>query len=78
MDEKLKIGSCSNYLGFLIVRKGTIQKKQIGVLRSNCLDCLDRTNICQAFYAFKAFVHQLDFFKKVHVLNEDSVDQAKK
>jgi hypothetical protein len=38
MEEKLKLGSCASYLGFLIAKKGMILKKQQGVLRSNCLD----------------------------------------
>lgn len=35
LEEKLKLGSCSNFLGFLIAKKGNIMKKQLGVLRTN-------------------------------------------
>jgi len=38
LEEKLKLGSCSNYLGFLASKKGKIERKQKGVLRTNCLD----------------------------------------
>ncbi|OAA59109.1 phosphoinositide phosphatase [Niveomyces insectorum RCEF 264] len=30
---------------------GTIVRKQQGVLRTNCMDCLDRTNVCQSSFA---------------------------
>ena len=30
---------------------GSIIKKQKGVLRTNCMDCLDRTNVCQSSFA---------------------------
>uniref|UniRef100_A0A0B7KEE8 SAC domain-containing protein n=1 Tax=Bionectria ochroleuca TaxID=29856 RepID=A0A0B7KEE8_BIOOC len=30
---------------------GKIVRKQLGVLRTNCMDCLDRTNVCQSSFA---------------------------
>jgi hypothetical protein len=30
---------------------GNIAKTQAGVLRTNCMDCLDRTNVCQSSFA---------------------------
>ncbi|CAK7205043.1 hypothetical protein SEUCBS139899_007807 [Sporothrix eucalyptigena] len=30
---------------------GSIVQKQKGVLRTNCMDCLDRTNVCQSSFA---------------------------
>jgi len=76
MNEKMKLGNCSNFLGFLILKNGKVLRKQNGILRTNCLDCLDRTNIWQAFYSFKAFVHQLNFFHEEGLLNEESVLEA--
>lgn len=32
---------------------------QSGVLRTNCIDCLDRTNVAQYAYGLAAFGHQL-------------------
>lgn len=32
---------------------------QSGVLRTNCIDCLDRTNVAQYAYGFAALGHQL-------------------
>jgi hypothetical protein len=28
-----------------------VSRRQNGVLRTNCMDCLDRTNVCQSFFA---------------------------
>lgn len=30
---------------------GTVEKKQDGVIRTNCMDCLDRTNVVQGMFA---------------------------
>jgi len=32
---------------FLLNEKGEKMKEQLGVVRSNCIDCLDRTNVTQ-------------------------------
>lgn len=34
-------------------------KTQKGILRTNCIDCLDRTNVAQYAYGLAAFGHQL-------------------
>ena len=34
--------------------KGEKQKEQNGIIRTNCLDCLDRTNVIQARIAWKS------------------------
>lgn len=34
-------------------------KNQKGVFRTNCMDCLDRTNVVQSVYARNAILHQL-------------------
>ena len=33
--------------------------KQIGVFRTNCIDCLDRTNVVQSIIARRSVAHQL-------------------
>ncbi|KAI1758948.1 SacI homology domain-containing protein [Hypoxylon sp. FL1150] len=35
-------------MGSTVERSGQIDRKQNGVLRTNCMDCLDRTNVCQS------------------------------
>ncbi|XP_066394894.1 phosphoinositide phosphatase SAC8-like isoform X4 [Miscanthus floridulus] len=44
---------------FLMNTKGEILWEQSGVLRSNCIDCLDRTNVTQSFLARKSLDSQL-------------------
>jgi len=39
--------------------KGEILLEQSGVVRSNCIDCLDRTNVTQSFLARKSLDTQL-------------------
>ncbi|CAK7265478.1 hypothetical protein SEPCBS119000_001532 [Sporothrix epigloea] len=46
----------SNAAGAILSSKigpaaGTLVQKQKGVLRTNCMDCLDRTNVCQSSFA---------------------------
>ena len=35
--------------GFYINLNGTVERQQTGTIRTNCLDCLDRTNSVQSF-----------------------------
>ncbi|WOH10955.1 hypothetical protein DCAR_0830432 [Daucus carota subsp. sativus] len=44
---------------FLLGPKGEILAEQEGVIRSNCIDCLDRTNVTQSFLARKSLNTQL-------------------
>ncbi|XP_034575091.1 phosphoinositide phosphatase SAC8 isoform X2 [Setaria viridis] len=44
---------------FLMDSKGEILLEQSGVVRSNCIDCLDRTNVTQSFLARKSLDSQL-------------------
>ncbi|WVZ56591.1 hypothetical protein U9M48_007093 [Paspalum notatum var. saurae] len=44
---------------FLMNSKGEILFEQSGVVRSNCIDCLDRTNVTQSFLARKSLDSQL-------------------
>lgn len=37
--------------GSTIEQDGTVQSRQKGVIRTNCMDCLDRTNVCQSSFA---------------------------
>ncbi|KAI0386682.1 SacI homology domain-containing protein [Hypomontagnella monticulosa] len=36
--------------GSTVERTGQIERRQDGVLRTNCMDCLDRTNVCQSSF----------------------------
>ncbi|KAK4766734.1 hypothetical protein SAY87_008376 [Trapa incisa] len=44
---------------FLIDAEGSILEEQKGIIRSNCIDCLDRTNVTQSFLAQKSLNLQL-------------------
>lgn len=37
--------------GSTIVENGEVKMRQKGVIRTNCMDCLDRTNVCQSSFA---------------------------
>lgn len=45
--------------GMTIEANGEVQVRQKGVLRTNCMDCLDRTNVVQSACASKALEKQL-------------------
>lgn len=38
---------------FLILRDGSLSSLQEGVFRTNCIDCLDRTNVVQSMFAHR-------------------------
>ena len=46
-------------LGSTTWKDGDITNKQRGVLRTNCMDCLDRTNVCQSSFAKYMLDNQL-------------------
>lgn len=45
--------------GFTVSENGKITQKQTGVLRTNCMDCLDRTNVTQSAVAWRTIESQL-------------------
>ncbi|KAL9675101.1 hypothetical protein QQ045_003301 [Rhodiola kirilowii] len=53
---------------FLMDSDGNTVKHQTGIVRSNCIDCLDRTNVTQAFLAQKSLNIQL---QKIGVFSSD-------
>ena len=53
------IGSRLDTFGYTIMQDGEIQSKQSGVLRTNCMDCLDRTNVVQSACGQRALEQQL-------------------
>jgi hypothetical protein len=40
-------------------KEGQVSMRQAGVFRTNCLDCLDRTNVTQSAIARRAFINAL-------------------
>ena len=53
---------CFSY--FLVDPAGVVLSTQEGVFRSNCMDCLDRTNVIQSLLARRSLQAQL----QVHML----------
>jgi len=46
-----KIKDTLDDFGSTVVADGEIVQQQKGVVRTNCMDCLDRTNVCQSMFA---------------------------
>ncbi|KAH7026191.1 SacI homology domain-containing protein [Microdochium trichocladiopsis] len=46
-----KLGAKIEEMGSTSEENGVVSSKQKGVLRTNCMDCLDRTNVCQSSFA---------------------------
>ena len=49
----------STYYGFYVENSVKIEQKQKGVMRTNCLDCLDRTNVVQSYIGWAALCAML-------------------
>jgi hypothetical protein len=66
-----------NDFGFSMVdlKTGTVTKSQTGVLRVNCIDCLDRTNVCESIFARIVLTNKL---RELNLLqpNEKVTDKA--
>jgi hypothetical protein len=53
-------GNCSSVAAGVSDRQGgQVDRKQQGVFRVNCVDCLDRTNVAQSVLAFGMALNQL-------------------
>ncbi len=48
---------------FLLTRDGTLVSTQEGVFRTNCIDCLDRTNVVQSMLAKRSLTNALQVCK---------------
>ncbi len=53
------LGPRLDEFGKTVVLEGRVQRKQSGVLRTNCMDCLDRTNVVQSACGRRALEQQL-------------------
>jgi hypothetical protein len=54
-----KLGDTLDSFGYTVTINGTLESKQTGVLRTNCMDCLDRTNVVQNYMGKRALEQQL-------------------
>lgn len=53
------LGGQMDRYGFTVEEDGAIDKKQSGIARTNCMDCLDRTNVVQSAFGQRALEVQL-------------------
>ncbi|TWU72216.1 hypothetical protein ED733_003148 [Metarhizium rileyi] len=63
----IKLKGKLEQLGSTTEADGKVTRRQAGVLRTNCMDCLDRTNVCQSSFA----KHMLDL-----QLKADGIDMS--
>ena len=54
-----RLGSKLDSFGHTTILHGQIVGRQSGILRTNCMDCLDRTNVVQSAYGRRALETQL-------------------
>lgn len=54
------VGSILNEFDTTVEKDGKIQRTQSGVLRTNCMDCLDRTNVVQSACGRRSLEQQLE------------------
>ncbi|XP_073473234.1 synaptojanin-1 isoform X7 [Aquarana catesbeiana] len=59
---KPKVSAFLEDCGFFSLDKDGVQRTQHGSIRTNCLDCLDRTNSVQAFFGLEMLIKQLEVF----------------
>lgn len=58
---------------FLLLRDGSQALQQDGVFRTNCIDCLDRTNVVQSMLARRCLTAML---RKMSILGHEQVRNA--
>ena len=78
-----KIQDKLDSIGYCFVDNGKLIKEQTGVLRSNCIDCLDRTGVLQSTVAQVVLQKQLkenninyDFDTQYRNIWTDNADEA--
>ncbi|XP_075053270.1 synaptojanin-1 isoform X3 [Mixophyes fleayi] len=57
---KPRVSSFLEECGFFSMDKDGVHRTQSGSIRTNCLDCLDRTNSVQAFFGLEMLFKQLE------------------
>ncbi|CAF1441871.1 unnamed protein product [Adineta ricciae] len=59
------IADQDDYGYFAVTNDGTLQCQQTGVFRTNCVDCLDRTNVVQSLFAKRILEKQLQHYNVI-------------
>lgn len=56
-------------------KDGALQNQQTGIFRTNCVDCLDRTNVVQTLFAKRILEQQL---KRYNIIKyNETIDSYK-
>lgn len=53
------------YSYFAVTKNGTLHGQQTGVFRTNCIDCLDRTNVVQSLIGKRVLEAQLQRYSVI-------------
>lgn len=59
---KSKVDTCLKAFSLFYAKDDEVISDQRGTLRTNCLDCLDRTNCVQTFFGVQILMKQLELF----------------
>ena len=54
-----KLQTTLDEYGYTVVQDGRVREGQTGIVRTNCMDCLDRTGVAQSAFGQWALEHQL-------------------
>jgi hypothetical protein len=57
---------------FVVNQTGKIERQQTGVFRTNCIDCLDRTNVVQNIFAKRILEKQLQQYNIIK--DQETID----
>ncbi|KAL8664046.1 MAG: hypothetical protein Q9202_003338 [Teloschistes flavicans] len=60
MDHLSDSGGAFDKHGMTVEIDGKVQRRQTGIIRTNCMDCLDRTNVVQSAFGSRALEKQLE------------------
>ncbi len=64
-----------NFSYFAVSKEGALQNQQTGIFRTNCVDCLDRTNVVQTLFSKRILEQQL---KRYNVIKyNETIDSYK-
>ena len=61
---------------FAVTTNGELQCQQTGVFRTNCVDCLDRTNVVQSLFAKRILEKQLQRYNVIKY--QETIDSYEK
>ncbi len=60
---------------FAVSKDGALQNQQTGIFRTNCVDCLDRTNVVQTLFSKRILEQQL---KRYNIIKyNETIDSHK-